>query len=55
MDLTTSVSQSSVWWSCAECDVDVELAAADSVGFLQPCPDCRGPLDEMWRSEPGAA
>ena len=55
MDLTTSVPDTAVWWSCAGCGVDVELPAAEIAGFLQPCPDCPGLLHEGWRSEPGAA
>jgi hypothetical protein len=55
MDLTTSIPDTAVWWSCAGCGVDVELPAAEIAGFLQPCPDCPGHLHETWRSEPGAA
>jgi hypothetical protein len=52
-DLTPSGA--TVWWSCAECGGDVELPAADAIGFLLSCPDCAGPLDELWRWEPAAA
>jgi hypothetical protein len=55
MDLTSSVPDTAAWWSCAECGVDVELPAAESAAFLQPCPDCPGLLHQTWRFEPGAA
>ena len=42
-----------VWWSCAECVVEVELPAVD--GFVLTCPDCPGTLHEMWRWEPVSA
>jgi hypothetical protein len=48
-------SAATVWWSCAECGCDVEMPAADAIGFLLSCPDCAGPLDELWRWEPVAA
>jgi hypothetical protein len=41
-----------VWWSCADCGVDVELPAEGTAGFLLPCPDCPGILSEVWRWEP---
>ena len=42
-----------VWWSCTECVVEVELPAVD--GFVLTCPDCPGTLHEMWRWEPVSA
>jgi len=48
-------SDAAVWWSCFGCGTDVELAARDSAGLVVPCPDCAGPLDELWRWEPVAA
>jgi hypothetical protein len=52
VDVTDPVSDTAVWWGCADCHVDVELTAAD----LQPtCPDCSGPLRELWRWELRAA
>jgi hypothetical protein len=44
-----------VWWSCADCGADVELPGAETAGFLLGCPDCPGPLVELWRWEPSAA
>ena len=49
MDVTDLVSDTAVWWSCAGCAVDVELTAADVAGFLPACPDCSGPVHELWR------
>jgi hypothetical protein len=52
VDVTDPVSDIAVWWGCADCHVDVELTAAD----LRPtCPDCSGPLRELWRWELRAA
>lgn len=48
-------SDTAVWWSCGECGGDVVLAALESAGFVVPCPDCAGPLQELWRWEPVAA
>ena len=55
MDVTHSASETAVWWACADCTVDVELTATDVAGFLQTCPDCSGPLHELWRWESRAA
>jgi len=55
MDVTDLVPDTAVWWSCAGCAVDVELTAADVAGFLPACPDCSGPLHELWRWELRAA
>ena len=55
MDVTDPVPDTAVWWSCADCAVDVELTAADVAGFLPACPDCSGPLHELWRWELRAA
>ena len=56
MDVTNPPSGSvTVWWSCDGCGIDVELPAVQTAGFLLPCPDCSGPLHELWRWEPVAA
>jgi hypothetical protein len=55
VDVTKSVHDAAVWWSCADCDTDVELAAREVVGVVVSCPDCAGPLDELWRWEPAVA
>jgi hypothetical protein len=55
VDVTTPVPDAAVWWGCSDCGVDVELPAADTAGFLLPCPDCPGSLQELWRWEPVAA
>ena len=54
MDVTSTI----VWWTCAGCTVEVELPAADTAGFLVPCPDCGDAMDEPWEWEvvvPGGA
>jgi len=53
VSVTNSLDDTTVWWSCSACGTDVELSAAD--GFLLSCPDCSGPLHELWRWEPAAA
>jgi hypothetical protein len=55
VDVTNSVHDAAVWWSCGDCGTDVELAAREVAGVVVPCPDCAGPLDELWRWEPAAA
>jgi hypothetical protein len=55
VEATSAVPDASVWWSCADCGIDVELPAADTAGFVVPCPDCPGALDELWRWEPVSA
>ena len=59
MDVTTTrittPPDTTVWWSCTDCGVDVELPATGTAGFLLSCPDCPGPLHELWRWEPAAA
>ncbi len=51
----SAVPDTAVWWSCSDCGIDVELPAADTAGFVVPCPDCPGSLDELWRWEPAVA
>lgn len=36
------------WWNCARCDVDVELVDANLTGYRIPCPDCGEPMIQ-WR------
>ena len=55
MDLTTTQTDTTVWWSCTDCDVDVELPVTGTAGFLLSCPDCPGSLHELWRWESAAA
>jgi hypothetical protein len=55
VDVTNSVHDAAVWWSCGHCGTDVELAAREVAGVVVSCPDCAGPLDELWRWEPAAA
>lgn len=55
VDVTILVPDSAVWWSCFACDTDVELAVLESAGILVSCPDCAGPLEELWCWEPAAA
>ena len=55
MDVTHPAPETAVWWACSDCTVDVELTAADAAGFLPTCPDCSGPLHELWRWELRAA
>jgi hypothetical protein len=55
MDLTTTQTDTTVWWSCTDCGVDVELPVTGTAGFLLSCPDCTGSLHELWRWEPAAA
>lgn len=55
MDTTNPLSATAVWWGCADCERDVELTAADVVGFLPTCPDCSEPLQELWSWELSAA
>jgi len=55
MDVTDPVSDTAVWWACGDCAVDVELTAADAAGVLPTCPDCSGPLHELWSWERRAA
>ena len=52
VDVTNSVHDAAVWWSCFDCGTDVELAARDIVGVVVSCPDCAEPLQELWRWEP---
>ena len=47
--------ETTVWWGCTTCGVDVELSAVDAVGVVPSCPDCPGTLHELWRWEPVAA
>lgn len=42
------------WWSCAGCDVDVELANVELTGVEMPCPDCGEAMTE-WCSWENAA
>lgn len=40
---------STQWWTCAGCQVDVELDEAEhGGGCLLPCPDCAEPM-APWR------
>ena len=55
MTATDPASETAVWWGCADCHQDVELTAADATGCLPACPDCSGPLHELWRWELRAA
>jgi hypothetical protein len=55
VDVTSSLSDAAVWWSCSDCGADVELPVADAAGFVVSCPDCSGALHEMWCWEPVAA
>jgi hypothetical protein len=55
VDVTQSVPDAVVWWSCSDCAIDVELPTSDGAGYLVPCPDCSGPLHELWCWEPAAA
>ncbi len=55
VDVTNAVPEAVVWSRCADCGIDVELPAADTAGFVVPCPDCPGSLHELWRWEPTAA
>ena len=52
VDVTYSGSDAAVWWGCSDCGIQVELPAGETAGFLQPCPDCPGSLEELWRWEP---
>ena len=54
MDVTSSPADATVWWSCSDCDVDVELPATETAGFQLPCPDCPGSLSESWRWDAAA-
>jgi hypothetical protein len=49
-----SVPDAAVWWGC-DCGKDVELAEREAAGIVVACPDCAGPLQELWRWEPVAA
>jgi hypothetical protein len=55
MTVTDPTPDTTVWWGCADCKHDVELTAADVAGCLPACPDCAGPLQELWRWELRAA
>ena len=44
-----------VWWTCPDCGVDVELSGFDSAGGAMTCPDCACEMAELWRWEPIAA
>ena len=55
VDVTNLVQDAAVWWSCGECGTDVELEAREFAGLHVSCPDCAGPLQEIWRWEPVAA
>ena len=55
VDVTNPLSAAAVWWTCSDCGVDVELPTGETAGFLLACPDCSGPLHEMWSWEPVAA
>jgi hypothetical protein len=55
VDVTDAATEMTIWWGCADCTVDVELAGADAAGFLPTCPDCSGPLHELWRWDLRAA
>ena len=54
VDVTISHPDGAVWWTCTACDADVELPAVESEGFVVACPDCTGPLHELWRWAPAA-
>ena len=53
--VTDPSGETTAWWGCSECGVDVELPAADNVGVVLSCPDCPGSLHELWCWEPVAA
>jgi hypothetical protein len=55
VDVTTSVHDAAVWWSCHDCGTDLELPARDIAGVVVSCPDCAEPLQELWRWEPVVA
>ncbi len=55
VDVTDVDGGATVWWACAQCGAEVELPGAETAGFLVSCPDCPGPLVELWRWEPVAA
>jgi predicted RNA-binding Zn-ribbon protein involved in translation (DUF1610 family) len=42
------------WWSCAGCGVDVELVDLEPTGCEVPCPDCGEAMIE-WCSWENAA
>lgn len=52
--VTNSLPDAAVWWGC-DCDTVVELAECETAGVVVACPDCAGPLHELWRWEPVAA
>ncbi len=55
VDVTNSVYDAAVWWSCHDCGTDLELPACDIAGVVVSCPDCAEPLQELWRWEPVVA
>jgi hypothetical protein len=55
VDVTNSVHDAAVWWSCHDCGTDLELPARDIAGVVVSCPDCAEPLQELWRWEPVVA
>ena len=55
VDVTNSVPDTAVWWTCSDCGGEVELTGPDVERAVLPCPDCAGALHEMWRWERVAA
>lgn len=43
------------WWSCPDCVIDVELPLVATSGCEVPCPDCGAVMSEQWRWDVMAA
>ncbi|MBW0105589.1 hypothetical protein [Pseudonocardia sp. KRD291] len=48
-------SRETAWCSCSGCGVEAELPAEETAGVEVPCPDCAGPMSELWSWESAAA
>ncbi|GAA1306445.1 hypothetical protein [Pseudonocardia xinjiangensis] len=47
-------SNTTGWWNCLGCSVEVELPVTATSGFQVPCPDCGEAMTEQWQWDAAA-